>query len=198
MKEGRSGRRGGPGFGQPGKPPQDGQIDFEALLADELNISVDELKEAREEARQAGLEQALEDGKITEEQLEMMEARKALNEYLDRESIMEEALGMSIEELEAARADGKRMPEILEELGLEPGDLRDAVQEALEDALQDAVDDGVIDEDQAELLKNKDFGGRGQGKPFGPGKRPCPGAPGGFDGSPPMRDQFPSDTDTNL
>ena len=67
MKEGRSGRRGGPGFGHPGKPDQDGKIDYDELLADELNISVEKLQEAREEARQAGIEQALEDGKITEE-----------------------------------------------------------------------------------------------------------------------------------
>ena len=197
MKEGRLGRGGGPGLGQPGKPPQDGKIDFDALLADELNISVDELIDAREQARQDGIEQALADGKITEEQLEMMEARKALNEYLDRDAILEKVLGMSREELKEAQAEGKRMPEILEELGLEPGDLRDAMQEAFEDALQEAVDDGVIDEDQAELLKNKDLGVRDHGKPFGPGKRPGPGAPGGFDGSPPMRDQSPSDTDTN-
>jgi len=198
MKEGRFHRGGRSRFGLPGKPSQGGQTDFDALLADKLNISVNKLKEAREQARQAGLEQALEDGKITQEQLEMMEARKAFNQYLDRDAILEEVLGMSIEELKEAQAEGKRMPEILEELGLEPADLRDALQQAFEDALQEAVDNGVIDEDQAELFKNKDFGGRGYGKPFVPGFRPGPGASGGFDGSPPMRDQSPSDTDTSL
>ena len=127
----------------------------------------------------------------------MMEARKALNEYIDRDAIMEEVLGMSKEEPTETHACIQRMPEILEELGLEPSELREAMEEAFDEALQEAVDDGVIDEDQVDLLKNKDFGGRGHGKPFGPGKRPGPGVPGGFDGSPPMRDQSPSDTDTN-
>ncbi len=68
---------------------QNSEIDFEALLADELGISVEELQAAQEAVRAAQLEQAIEDGLITQEQADMMAARKAVNEYVDREALQE-------------------------------------------------------------------------------------------------------------
>ena len=47
-------------------------IDYQALLAAELGISVDELQTAQQAAQAAGLEQAVEDGLITAEQAELI------------------------------------------------------------------------------------------------------------------------------
>jgi hypothetical protein len=61
-------------------------IDFEALLADALDISTDELQAARQKAADARLEQAVADGRITQEQADLMKARKALfssQEFID-------------------------------------------------------------------------------------------------------------------
>lgn len=172
-----------------GKPGPDSQIDFEALLADQLNISVEQLQDARQKAQESAVNQALEDGLITEEQAALIEARRELRGYFDPQAVIEQILGVSTDELKEAHADGKRVPEILEELGLEPSDLRDAVQEAFNNAVQEALSDGVIDENQAESLLKTPFGGhgsggRGLGDRFGPGVLQ---EQGGFDNSPPMR-----------
>jgi polyhydroxyalkanoate synthesis regulator phasin len=53
-------------------------IDFDALLADALGISVDELQAAYAEAHNARIDQAVADGRITQEQAELMKARYVL------------------------------------------------------------------------------------------------------------------------
>ena len=57
-------------------------IDFEAFLADALGISTDELQAARQEASNARLEQAVADGQITQEQVDLMKGQQAL--YADQ------------------------------------------------------------------------------------------------------------------
>jgi hypothetical protein len=53
-------------------------IDFEALLAKELGISVDELEAASVTARNARIDQAVADGSLTEEQASLIKGRYAL------------------------------------------------------------------------------------------------------------------------
>jgi hypothetical protein len=53
-------------------------IDFEALLADALGISVDELQDAYTEAHFTRIDQAVEEGLITEEQADLMKGRYSL------------------------------------------------------------------------------------------------------------------------
>lgn len=57
-------------------------IDFDALLAEELNITVEKLQEARTTAYDATLAQAVEDGKMTQEQADLLKARQALQDYM--------------------------------------------------------------------------------------------------------------------
>jgi hypothetical protein len=54
-------------------------IDFEALLADALGITVDELQAAYTEAHFAQIDQAVEDGRLTEEQADLMKGRYSLS-----------------------------------------------------------------------------------------------------------------------
>ena len=59
----------------------DGAIDGEQLLADALGITVEELEAAEETAFAAGLEQAVTDGTITQEQADAMTAQRAFRTY---------------------------------------------------------------------------------------------------------------------
>ena len=60
--------------------------------------------------------------------------------------------------------EGKFIAYLLGELGLDPADVRDALQSAYEDVVQDAVDDGVLTKDQAEDIFENGFAGRKFGK----------------------------------
>lgn len=75
-----SGRLGG--FMHPFFNPEESNIDPQALLAEALGITVDELKAAQDSAQAAALAQAVEDGRITQEQADQIQARQALQPYL--------------------------------------------------------------------------------------------------------------------
>jgi len=141
------------GFGARG-PKGGDAIDYDALLANELGISTDDLTAAREKARELATEQALADGVLTQEQVDMLEARKALQEYIDMDSLLAQSFGLTVEELAAARDEGKSMSDILAEQGLTAVEVREAMQAAHEAAVQQAIDDGVITAKQAESFQN--------------------------------------------
>ncbi|MCP4166068.1 MAG: hypothetical protein GY759_09270 [Chloroflexi bacterium] len=79
------------GFGKIGKFGRFGSstIDREALLADALDITVDDLKAAREKAKDAALAKAVADGKITQEQVDQREAHQALRDYLSEQGLQD-------------------------------------------------------------------------------------------------------------
>jgi hypothetical protein len=136
----------------------DNDIDLQAFLAEALGISTTELDEAIESARDAAIEQAVADGRITEEQAAVMQARQALKEYIDQDAVTAEALGIPVEELEAAGEDGQRIPDLLDELELDLETFQANLQAAHEEALQQAVQDNVITQEQADLLLESGFG----------------------------------------
>jgi hypothetical protein len=63
----------------------DATIDMNALLADALGISTDELAAARVEAQELALAAAVEAGSITQEQADQMKAEQSLKTYLDEQ-----------------------------------------------------------------------------------------------------------------
>ena len=138
-------------------------FDYDAFMAETLGVTVTELQDARQAAQRAGLDQAVAEGVITEEKADLMKARQALRLYIDPKEIITEALGIDLSDLEAARQEGKPLPFLFGELGLEPAEIKEALQSAYEDAVQQAVDDGVITESQAEQLHEDGIGGRGFG-----------------------------------
>ncbi len=147
-------------------------MDMEALLADELGISVEELQAARSEAAEASLQAAIDSGDITQEQADLMRARQALMGTIDRGALEAQALGMTVEELQAAREEGKFIPELIEEQGLTQEEFQEAVQAAYEQMVDQAVADGVITQAQADLLLSAGAQpGHGM-PPFGPGSHP--------------------------
>ncbi len=187
-------------FGFPGAqgrmPGPAGAIDEATLLADALDITTDELQAAREEANEAAIAQAVEEGIITQEQADEIARRRTLREdYLNRAALLSEALGMTVEELEAAYAEGQTLTDLLEAQGLEATTVHDNLEAAFEAALERAVADGILTQEEADKFQNG-FG-RGGMMPGGPGmQRPgcergrggrggrggqMPGAPGAGD-----------------
>jgi hypothetical protein len=165
-------------------------IDMEALLAEALGVTTAELQAARQQASEAALAQAVEDGRITEDQAELMKMRQLLQGTIDPCALEAEALGVTVEDLQAYRQEGLRRDEILEKLGLTEEEAQAAFQSAYQAAIVKAAADGVITQAQADLLLSEDaagfpFGrGMGGGRPGGGGgMRPGPGEcpPGNFE-----------------
>ena len=184
------------GFRGPGRPFAGHPGDQSQYLADALGITVEELEAAQETARQAALDQAVADGVITQEQVDLMAAGRALQEYIDRDAILAEVLGLSVEEVTAAKEDGT-LRDLLAESELTPEEIMSNMQAAVETAVEAAIADGVITQEQADQLQNdRSFGSGGFGGPRGGhGGRGMHGGFGGqmpFNGQPLAPDTLPS------
>jgi len=77
-------------------------IDHEALLADALGISVEDLQDAQAEAKDAGLAQAVADGKITQEQVDQMNTMQALRDYMQEQGLQDKIRGLHEDALQGA------------------------------------------------------------------------------------------------
>jgi len=130
------------------------KIDYDALLADALDLTVEELNQARVEAKAAALEQAVEEEYITQRQVDLMTAVRTMRGAIDKGELVAEALGISVEELQEAQ-EGQAMRELLAELDMTPAEVRQAVVEGYEEAVDQAVEDGLLNEEQAELIRNR-------------------------------------------
>lgn len=163
------------GRGRGGFPDGD-RGDRDAELAEALGITVEELQAAQQEVREARIAQMVEDGVLTLDQANLMLAMDALKGYMDRDAVMAEVLGLSIEEFEAAREDGS-LRDLL--ANITPAELQEKMQAAMENALQQAVDDNVITSEQADLVREHMADGVGMGFHHGFGGH---GHHGGFGG----------------
>ncbi len=126
--------------------------EYDTYLAEALGISLEELQAAYQKANAAALEFAVAQGRLTEEQAELIRARWALMDYLDFDAIYAEAMGISVEEFQAARESGTSLPALLDELGIDLQTFRQALQSAFEEAVQQAVEAGVITQEQADQI----------------------------------------------
>ena len=124
---GKGGFGGMRGLGYGGRPGFRISFDYDAFIAEELGVTVEELQAARKAAHDAALEQAVSEGVITEDQAELIKAGRALREYIDHKEILSQALGIDVADLEAAREEGKSLPYLFGELGLEPADIQAAL-----------------------------------------------------------------------
>ncbi len=180
---------GAPGFGPKGNRGRGpgrffDKEAYDQALADALGISVEDLLAARETAKATLVQQAVAEGKLTQEQADAIlsgEGLRSLGPIVDKEVIqtaVANALGISVDELEAIRAEGKSLPQIAEELGVEMSAVQEAVQAARAEALQQAVAEGKITQEQADWLLEHG-GKRRPGGPGRPGGKPFGGQPGG-------------------
>jgi ribosomal protein S20 len=126
-----------------------GSIDYQQLLADALGITTDKLQAAYETARTAAIDQAVKEGLITQEQADEMlvwgglghkgfgflpfgRGPKGLSsKTIDEESLLANALGITVDELQAAR------------------------EKANLAAIDQAVKDGLITQEQADQMTSQ-------------------------------------------
>jgi len=110
---------------------------------------------------------------------------------VDKQAVLAEALGLTVEDLQAARAEGKSIQQLAEEQGVSPEDLQAALKAAHLAAIDQAVVDGTLTQEQADQLKERienapapGFGGpHFDGPGFGKGRR---GGQRGFGGFGPL------------
>lgn len=159
---------------QGGRPDRD---EIHALIAEELGVTVEELEAAQTAVQEAMLAQLVEDGTITQEQLDQMLEMHALRNLAqdifsrdDAQAVIAEALGLTVEELAAARDEGTHIYDLAEEQGIDMDTLMTAVSEARTAAIEQAVADGLLTQEQADLLLSQSgshFGGFGGHGGFG-------------------------------
>lgn len=137
---------------------------MDQFLAEELGITVEELQAARERAADRALDYAVEQGDLTQEQADLIRAHRVMKEYFDPQAVLAEQLGITVEELQAAREEGT-LRDLLADLDRDA--LRDAMEAAWNAAIDQALADGAISEDVAEQLRDR---GPGFGGKFGHGR----------------------------
>ena len=144
------------------------------LLANALDISVEELDEAQEAAYAAALAQAVEDGYITEAQVEKWGDQSGAGLFVLREwydagdanAFLAEALGITAGELQAAR--DNLIPAAVEAGLIEEEDadlmqagqlIAEAVQSARDEAIAEAVEQGLLTQEQADAMTERGLPG---------------------------------------
>jgi hypothetical protein len=128
------------------------------LLAEELDVSVEELRQARESARNRLIDEAVAAGKLTPEQAESRkegtapdEGHRRIGQFVfDIFGEAAEILGLSGAELRAGLKDGKSLADLAAEQGV--SDLEERLANAIEAKLQQAVDNGNLTQEQADRL----------------------------------------------
>ncbi len=137
-------------------------------LIENAGLTPEEFKEAMAAALPGIVEQALEDGVITEEQARRilanglqrrMDHRRdrdhkrgfgPLNDYVLEASA--EILGMEVEELQAALQEGTPLEEIVNDAGLTVLEYRSALDAATPGIVDNALEDSAITDEQAEKI----------------------------------------------
>jgi polyhydroxyalkanoate synthesis regulator phasin len=150
----------GPVQAQLGPGDQQGRHDrYLELLAEELDVSVEELKQARQSARNQLIDEAVAAGKLTPEQAEARKdgiakpaerrgkvGRFALNIFGEAAEI----LGLSGAEVRAGLKEGKSLADLAGEQGV--SNLEEQLATAIEAKLQQAVDKGNLTQAQADRI----------------------------------------------
>ena len=109
--------------------------------------------------------------------------RAKLDEIIDRDQLLADVLGISVEELQTARQSGTRLDELITKLGLDEETVHEELHTAFTEAVQQAVTDGKLTQAEADAILNPpapppggDRKGRGPGQ-GGPGGEHGPGGP---------------------
>ena len=125
-----------------------------------------------ETAFSAAVTEAQESGLITAEQATQLQARGfqfqrggggrphggpggQLDHILPEGTMLQitaDALGISVEELQAAHEGGQRLPELVEELGLDMDTVQANIQTGLQAAIAQAVTDGTLTQEEADAI----------------------------------------------
>jgi hypothetical protein len=156
--------RGG-GFGRGGMDGnlfgQNSGIDYQSLLATQLNITTTALQSAQKQAYTNQINQAVQNGTLTQQQADLILGRYALQSYLDPTALFAQALGITTDQLQTDQNQGMSLSQILSATGKTAVEVRDAEQAAYQAAIQQAVTDGTITQAQADAVLNSGYGFNG-------------------------------------
>jgi hypothetical protein len=142
---------------------------FNEALAEELGISVEELEAAELAARNALIDEAVANGRITEEQAERLKSRElgrgfpfrygpdgdGLGIVAAARNVFQAAadvIGIEPDELRHELADGRSLTEIADDNGVNRDDLKAGIISAVEAEITAAVEDGRLSEERAARL----------------------------------------------
>jgi hypothetical protein len=137
---------------------QNNGIDYQSLLATQLNITTDALQSAQKQAYTNQIDQAVQDGTLTQQQADLILGRYGLQSSLDPQALFAQALGISTDQLQTYQNQGMSISEILSTVGKTAVEVRDAEQAAYQAAVQQAVTSGAITQAQADAVLNSGYG----------------------------------------
>ena len=158
----------------PSPADADGPGRYAELLAEELGISVEELNEARLNARNALIDEKVAEGNLTQEQGEELKARELGEGIRDRfgrggpggklmkavVNVFQSAadiVGVPVEELRERIAGGESLVEIAQSKGISEADLKADLVEKLTADVNAAVANGSMSQERADqVLENID------------------------------------------
>ena len=168
----------------------DPQESFASALTEQVgaDVTVEDIQAAREQVVTERLDEAVADGRITQEQADKMlerlregpasrEEHEAAREAAQQPIIA--ALGVTSEELHEARHDGTTLLALAEQKGVPRADLEAAVTESIRiraEATGETAPTGDALAERVGEIVEREGGPRGHGGPGGPG------GPGGFGG----------------
>ena len=154
--------------------------DLRETIARKLGVETDDLDTAVQEAHQEMIDQAVADGKITQEQAERMLSRGeggfpggkmgfpggrrgGLGITLGQADVLADTLGLTLDELREKLAAGETLAEIAEGQGVDLEAVRAELQpeqvEAQKARIQQAVEDGTMTRERADwMLQGLDQG----------------------------------------
>ncbi|MFQ5410207.1 MAG: hypothetical protein ACE5FI_17490 [Anaerolineales bacterium] len=155
-------------------------------IAEAQGVDLDVVKAAAEAAKEEAVNAAVADGTLTQEQADRILSHEGRpgrgpegpNGRRGNPEALAEALGMTVEELQAAKAEGLTLEELAAQQGTTVEDVHAALQAAREEAIQQAVEEGRLTQEQADAILNGERPSPGSG--FGPGG--VGHGPGGFGG----------------
>ena len=164
---------GGASAQTPSPADADGPGRYTELLAEELGISVEELNEARLNARNAAIDEAVDAGKLTHEQGEKLKSRelgeglrkhfgerpggKVMKAIVNVFQSAADIVGVPVEELRERIAGGESLVEIAQSEGISEADLKADLVEKLTADVNAAVASGTMTQERADqVLENID------------------------------------------
>jgi hypothetical protein len=140
---------------------------YDEILAEELDISLDELRDARERAQERYIDELVEADVITEEQAEQLkdwnpvekirDALERVNVVALRDFLVVQIAGvydMDRQELERELSEGKTLKEIAEEQDVDTNEIRTNFQEQADGMLDMAVQSNALTQEQADAISD--------------------------------------------
>lgn len=138
-------------------------------LAETYGTTTDAISDAIYSATVAKVNEMVANEELTQEEadaiLARLELKQLYSDIVDEDVLTQaaaDAIGISVEEMEAAKEDGT-LRDIMEENEVTRQDVREAVEDAKNQLIDEALANGEITEEQAEQLRDQGNGRNGRG-----------------------------------